>query len=334
MHCPGERHFKALKRFLRYIKGTLDKGIVFDFSAERIPRPFVYGFFDAAHTDDVDTRRSTLAYVFFWAGVPIAYKTKLHTFITTSTNHSELVAAASACRVAKTLWKLFSALGFDDQVTPIDLLSDSMGCLFISHGEGTSASLRHIELADFFARECISRGIVTMAHVATGRMIADPLTKPLPAPSFRELTKFLVGTVIGRDLSESDFSSFPPLSSQVSVCPPKRVVHVRERLRRTRRTPVSSVRTPLFPEGDEGCDSELASSYVAPEASDVAPPGAPVASDEVAQILAISAANPEFAGPQPWTLPVRDHLRPGSTDQTCEADCLCRFSAEVHAQLE
>jgi hypothetical protein len=215
MHCPGERHFKALKRFLRYIKGTLDKGLVFDFSSDRVPRPFVYGFFDAAHTDDVDTRRSTLAYVFFWAGVPIAYKTKLHTFITTSTNHSELVAASSACRVAKALWKLFSALGFDDQVTPIDLFTDSMGCLFISHGEGTSASLRHIELADFFARECISRGIVTMTHVATGRMIADPLTKPLPAPSFRELTKFLVGTVVGRDLSPDDFSSFPPLSSQV-----------------------------------------------------------------------------------------------------------------------
>ena len=62
MHRPGPRHFAALKRFLRYVKGTLEKGIVFDFSSHAVPRPFVYGFFDAAHADDLDTRRSTIAH--------------------------------------------------------------------------------------------------------------------------------------------------------------------------------------------------------------------------------------------------------------------------------
>ena len=214
MHRPGPRHFAALKRFLRYIKGTLEKGVVFDFCSATVPRPFVYGFFDAAHADDLDTRRSTIAYVLFWAGVPILYKTKLHTFVTTSTNHSELVAAAFAARAAKRLWVLFSCLGFEDEVSPIDLFTDSAGCLYVSRGEGTSTALRHVELADFFARELIRRGIVTMTHVRTGRMVADVLTKSLPVGKFRELRAFLVGTLVGRQISAEDYSSFPPLSSQ------------------------------------------------------------------------------------------------------------------------
>ena len=196
MHRPGPRHFAALKRFLRYIKGTLEKGVVFDFCSATVPRPFVYCFFDAAHADDLDTRRSTIAYVLFWAGVPILYKTKLHTFVTTSTNHSELVAAAFAARAAKRLWVLFSCLGFEDEVSPIDLFTDSAGCLYVSRGEGTSTALRHVELADFFARELIRRGIVTMTHVRTGRMVADVLTKALPVGKFRELRAFLVGTLV------------------------------------------------------------------------------------------------------------------------------------------
>ena len=71
-----------------------------------------------------------------------------------------------------------------------------------------------MELADFFARELIRRGIVTMTHVRTGRMVADVLTKSLPVGKFRELRAFLVGTLVGRQISAEDYSSFPPLSSQ------------------------------------------------------------------------------------------------------------------------
>jgi hypothetical protein len=148
MHCPGPRHVRALKRFLRYIKGTLDKGLVFDFSTPA-PVPHVIGFFDAAHADDHDTRRSTIAFLFFWDGVPIAWKSKLHSFVTLATNHTEVVAAAFAGRFAKVLWKLFSALGLFSEVSPIRMFSDSMGCIYVSRKPVPSASLRHVEMADF-----------------------------------------------------------------------------------------------------------------------------------------------------------------------------------------
>ena len=110
MQSPGGTHIKILKRGLRYLRGALNLGLTFDF---RQPprRKGLYGFFDASHADDLDTRRSTIAYAFFFSGCALSWKSKLHSFVTTSTNHSELVAAAMAAREAKFLWKLFGSLG-------------------------------------------------------------------------------------------------------------------------------------------------------------------------------------------------------------------------------
>ena len=106
MQEPGEVHVKGL----RYLRGKTDLGLVYDFSQTPV-RSGLYGFFDASHADDVDTRRSTVAYVFFFSGCALSWKTKLHSFVTASTNHSELVASAMAAREAKYLWTLFNALG-------------------------------------------------------------------------------------------------------------------------------------------------------------------------------------------------------------------------------
>ena len=83
------------------------------------------------HADDVDTRKSTIAYVFFYSGCAISWKSKLHTYVTTSTNASELVAAAMAAREAKFLWKFFGALnipadGGSSNSHTIDLFTDSI----------------------------------------------------------------------------------------------------------------------------------------------------------------------------------------------------------------
>ena len=42
-------------------------------------------------------------------------------------------------------------------------------------------------MADFYVRELVSRGIVTVSHVPTGEMLADALTKALAAPKFGAL---------------------------------------------------------------------------------------------------------------------------------------------------
>ena len=97
MQAPGDVHLRSLK------KGLLDLGLVYDFT--RPPEPVVYTDFLTHLTRMMWTRVNPPlpTYISFQDAL-YPWKTKLHSFVTTSTNHSELVAAAMASREAKVLW--------------------------------------------------------------------------------------------------------------------------------------------------------------------------------------------------------------------------------------
>ena len=135
MHNPGHDHIIALKRLLRYLLATANYGLIYDFSpsAASTKKTGFYGYYDASHADCPDTMKSTLAYLFFFEGCAISWNSKLHTVITTSTNHSEYCAAAKAVKEAKSIEKVAIEVGMSRYVHPIDLFSDSRGCIAMTY---------------------------------------------------------------------------------------------------------------------------------------------------------------------------------------------------------
>ena len=157
-----------------------------------------YGFFDASHADCPDTRKSTIAYVFFYSGCALSWKTKLHSFVTTSTNHSELVASAMAAREAKYLWGISAVIASVSRVDmfarqSVSLFSDSMGVVAVSANPVLSAATKHIDIADFFVRELVERQIVTVSYVRTTYMLADVLNKPVGLGKFFSFIGIILG---------------------------------------------------------------------------------------------------------------------------------------------
>ena len=84
---PGKKHWYALENILRYLKGTLDYGLIFEKqedmmvegqyrssrNPETVPVPPtipVEAAVDASHADDPDTVKSTTGYVFRMANAP------------------------------------------------------------------------------------------------------------------------------------------------------------------------------------------------------------------------------------------------------------------------
>ena len=61
MHDPRESHLAALKRLLRYVRGTVDFGLVF----HRSPTFELVVYTDADWASCPDTRRSTSGYAVF-----------------------------------------------------------------------------------------------------------------------------------------------------------------------------------------------------------------------------------------------------------------------------
>jgi hypothetical protein len=186
MQNPGPNHVKALKRLLRYIKGTIDYKLVYSFESS-VPETGVYAYFDSAHNDDVDTCRSTMAYLFFYKGCIISWFSKLHTYVTTSTNHSEYVCCSKAAREAVWFDKIFHKLRLQEAVRPIALFGDSTGAIAMTYNPVHHEANKHVALADHYAREQVELGIITVTHVTTENMLADALTKALSQPQFVKL---------------------------------------------------------------------------------------------------------------------------------------------------
>jgi hypothetical protein len=196
MHNPGTVHFTALKRLLRYLRDTSHYGLKYSFvqdgATASSPKRGIYAYYDASHADCPDTRRSTVAYVFFFEGAPISWKTRLHTYVTTSTNHSEYCSAAAAAREAKFFEKVAVELGFSHYVQPIDMFSDSKGAIAMAYNPVMRAASKHVDLADHYAREMQERGTITISYVGTRDMVADILTKPLGTADFARHAAVLV----------------------------------------------------------------------------------------------------------------------------------------------
>ena len=60
MEKPKESHWLAAKRILRYIKGTMDFGLLYSYNNDAT----LYGYSDSDWGGDQDERKSTIGYVF------------------------------------------------------------------------------------------------------------------------------------------------------------------------------------------------------------------------------------------------------------------------------
>lgn len=65
-HNPNSKHFAAVKRVIRYFKGTLDYGITYGMGIGLV------GYMDADWASDEETRRSLGAYVFLLHGEAVS----------------------------------------------------------------------------------------------------------------------------------------------------------------------------------------------------------------------------------------------------------------------
>ena len=196
MQNPGPKHHAALKRLLRYLGATSSRGLTYSFSGSPA-KTGVYGYYDASFADDVDTRRSTMGYIMFFEGCAISWHSKLHSYVTTSSNHSEYCAAAKCARESKFLQMMMTELGYARSVSPIDLFSDSQGATAMSYNPVNRNASKHIDLADHYVREQVERDTISITYVSTKDMVADAMTKSLPKDQFNKLMGQIIGYLLG-----------------------------------------------------------------------------------------------------------------------------------------
>lgn len=181
----------ALKYLLRYLRGTRSLGLTFNFAS--VPRVLgVHGYSDASFADCPDTSKSTLAYVFFYGNSILSWHSKLHTFVTTSTNHSEYAALFLAAKEAQWMVYLFEELDRSQVGSPLPLYVDNSGVVSLALNPVDHQANTHLRIECHYVRELADEKVISPQRVPSADNIADVFTKALGAPLF----KLLVGKLV------------------------------------------------------------------------------------------------------------------------------------------
>jgi hypothetical protein len=79
-------------------------------------------------------------------------------------------------------------------VEPVHLGQDNTSTIqVLENGAKSAKRLKHLDIKIFFIKDYIENGQLTIEYIPTEVMVADMLTKPLPAQQFRHLRDKLLG---------------------------------------------------------------------------------------------------------------------------------------------
>jgi histone deacetylase 1/2 len=176
MANPLETHWKAVKRILRYLKGTLGHGLLI--SPSTAGPPFsLRAYSDADWATDQDDRRSTSGSCIYFGPNLVSWGSKKQSLVARSSTEAEYRSMANA--TADLLW--IQSLLQELQVpfhTPT-LLCDNLSAVSLSHNPVLHSKTKHLELDIHFVREKVLSKKLLVLHVPGCDQLADPLTKPL-----------------------------------------------------------------------------------------------------------------------------------------------------------
>ena len=184
---PGPQHWQAVKRLLRYIKGTVDFKLTYGPS----PHPTKFQTFsDADYAGDIDSAKSTGGYVVMMGGAAVAWSSKLQTRVARSTTESEYMAAEAASREMAFFRFIFADLGFPVTL-PLPLAMDNQSAIAAAKNPEHQGRMKHINPIYHALRESVEHGEVSPYFIPTHEMTADIFTKALDRSKVQNCVKLL-----------------------------------------------------------------------------------------------------------------------------------------------
>ena len=179
MHRPSTTHWSAVKRILRYLKGTLNHGIFL----RKNTSLHLHAFADADWAGNFDDRTSTSGYIVFLGATPISWSSKKQKTVARSTTEAEYRAVATAAAELNWVTNLLKELNVNSTVIPT-IYCDNIGATYLCANPVFHSRMKHIAIDFHFVRDQVARHQLRVSHVHTADQLADSLTKPLARKLF------------------------------------------------------------------------------------------------------------------------------------------------------
>ncbi|KAJ8517172.1 hypothetical protein ON010_g18360 [Phytophthora cinnamomi] len=184
---PTEQHIGALKRVVRYLLGTVEKGISYHDRENCEIGVHLQGHSDCDWANDIDTRKSTTGYVCTLMGGAISWASRRQTIVGQSTAEAEYIAACEAAMEGKTLMNILDEM-LPEMKHRITLGVDNQSSYVMATNPTFGRRTCHIELKWHYVREQVRKKELYMLKVRSEDNPADLFTKPLAKARFVSLS--------------------------------------------------------------------------------------------------------------------------------------------------
>jgi len=179
MQNPRTAHWTALKRVLRYLAGSCDKGVFISTTAPLN----LHTYSDADWAGDKDDYISTTGYLLYLGSTPTSWSSRKQHSVACSSIEAEYKALADTASELLWVLSLLTELGHTPKVNPV-IYCDNLGATHLSANPVFHSRMKHIALAYHFVRENVQNGKFRVSFVSTDDQLADILTKLLVRPRF------------------------------------------------------------------------------------------------------------------------------------------------------
>ena len=154
---------------------------------KRLDQLEITRYSDSDFAGCLDSLRSTSGYIFMLAGGAVSWRSAKQTLTTSSTMAAEFVTCYEASNHGIWLKIFVTRLKILEGIErPLKLYCDNKSVVFYSNNNRSSTKSKHIDIKFLVVKERVQSGQITIEHLGTNSMIADPFTKILPPKIFHE----------------------------------------------------------------------------------------------------------------------------------------------------
>jgi hypothetical protein len=168
---PGDDHWRALERVMRYLKSTLNYEIHYSGNPKVLE-----GYSDSNWISDADEIKDTSGYV-----LTVSWKSCKQTILTRSTMKAELTSLDTATVEAEWLRELLIDLPMVEK----PILAIIMNCdnetviIKVNNSKDNMKSSRHVKRRLKSVKKLRSSGVIALDYIPTAGNLADQFTKSL-----------------------------------------------------------------------------------------------------------------------------------------------------------
>ena len=211
-HDPSPGHYESARHVLRYLQGTLDRGICFTEGGSPVQVNVAFPMHDGVYTDanwgpqdashpkpdetvDIEDCQSLRRHIVMRMGGPVCWGCTRETeTMSQSSCELEIYSLNEGTKSILTIRNLLTDFEYSEVDGPTTIYNDNQGAVDWSKGCSVSKKLRHVNLRELLVRLHQKLNHIDVQHIPGKRNISDILTKEEKDPLHFRSMAFTITT--------------------------------------------------------------------------------------------------------------------------------------------